>query len=128
MLLLFPNLKKPITPVSLRKVSFECSVTRLIVSGMATRHCSVQAPFLGRILMRFSVCRPDKKNPLNESASELRRSSDCRFSTKLLPTFAETRCHVVSVKDPYGRNLDLLDRNDQGEDAISANRDFVEKF
>jgi hypothetical protein len=29
---------------------------------------------------------------------------------KLVPTFADTRCHVVSVTDPYGRILGFLDR------------------
>jgi hypothetical protein len=30
---------------------------------------------------------------------------------KLVPTFADRGCHVVSVTDPYGRVLDFLDRN-----------------
>jgi CBS-domain-containing membrane protein len=47
-----------------------------------------------------------------ESASELYRPSDSRFSAKLLPTFADTRCHVVSVMDPYGRILGFLDRKE----------------
>jgi hypothetical protein len=45
-----------------------------------------------------------------ESASELYRPSDRRLSTKLVPTFADIGCHVVSVTDPYGRNLGFLDR------------------
>jgi hypothetical protein len=35
-----------------------------------------------------------KKTPWPESAS------DRRFSAKLVPTFADRRCHVVSVTDP----------------------------
>jgi CBS-domain-containing membrane protein len=30
--------------------------------------------------------------------------------TKFVPTFADRRCHVVSVTDPYGRILGFLDR------------------
>jgi hypothetical protein len=45
-----------------------------------------------------------------ESASELHRPSDRRLSVKLVPTFADRGCHVVSVTDPYGRILGFLDR------------------
>jgi hypothetical protein len=30
------------------------------------------------------------------------------FSAKLMPTFADTGCHVVSTTDPYGRILDFV--------------------
>jgi hypothetical protein len=46
-----------------------------------------------------------------ESASELYRPSDCRLSAKFVQTFADRGCHVVSVTDPYGRILGLLDRD-----------------
>jgi hypothetical protein len=49
--------------------------------------------------------------PWPESASELYRPSDHRLSTKLVPTFAERVCHVVSVTDPYGRILGFRDRS-----------------
>jgi hypothetical protein len=49
--------------------------------------------------------------PWPESASELYRLSDHRLSSKLMPTFADRRCHVVSVMDPYGRILGFLDRS-----------------
>jgi CBS-domain-containing membrane protein len=32
-------------------------------------------------------------------------------SAKLVPTFADTGCHIVSLMDPYGRILGFLDRN-----------------
>jgi hypothetical protein len=51
-----------------------------------------------------------KKTPWSESASELYRPSDRRLSTKWLSTFADRRCHVVSVTDPYGRILGFLDK------------------
>jgi hypothetical protein len=37
--------------------------------------------------------------------------SDRRLSAKLLQTFADRGCHVVSVMDPYGRILDFQDRS-----------------
>jgi hypothetical protein len=52
-----------------------------------------------------------KKTPRSESASELYRPSDRRLSAKLLPTFADSGCHEVSVTDPYGLILDFLDRS-----------------
>jgi hypothetical protein len=52
-----------------------------------------------------------KKSPWPQSASELYRPSDRLLSEKLVPTlFAEGRCHVVSVTNPYGCNLGFLDR------------------
>jgi hypothetical protein len=47
----------------------------------------------------------------SESTSELNRSSDRRLSAKLVPTFADRKCHVVSVTGPYGRILGCLDRS-----------------
>jgi hypothetical protein len=46
-----------------------------------------------------------------ELASELYRPSDCRLSAKLMQTFADRGCLVVSVTNPYGRILGFLDRN-----------------
>jgi hypothetical protein len=51
------------------------------------------------------------KTPWSESARELYRPSDRRLSAKLVPTFMDRVCHVVSVTDPYGRNLGFLDRS-----------------
>jgi hypothetical protein len=52
-----------------------------------------------------------KITPWPESASELYRPSDRRLSAKLVLTFADRRCHVVSVTDTYGHFLGLLDRH-----------------
>jgi hypothetical protein len=43
-----------------------------------------------------------KNTPWPESANVLYLPSDCRFSEKLLPTFADRGCQVVSMTDPYG--------------------------
>jgi hypothetical protein len=52
-----------------------------------------------------------KQTPWSESASELYRPSHFRMSEKLVPTFADRVCHVVSVTDPYGSILGFLDRS-----------------
>jgi hypothetical protein len=52
-----------------------------------------------------------KKTPWSGSANELYRPNDCHLSGKLVPTFADRGCHVVSVTNPYGSNLDFLDRS-----------------
>jgi hypothetical protein len=49
--------------------------------------------------------------PRLQSASELYRPSDHCLSAKLVPTFADRRCRVVSATDPYGRILRFLDRS-----------------
>jgi hypothetical protein len=48
-----------------------------------------------------------KQTPWPESASELYEQSDLRLSAKLVSTFADTECHVVSVTDPYGYILNF---------------------
>jgi hypothetical protein len=52
-----------------------------------------------------------KQTPWSESASELYRPSDRRLSAKLMTTFADRGCYVVSVTDPYSRILGFLGRN-----------------
>jgi hypothetical protein len=52
------------------------------------------------------------KTPWSESASELYRSSDRRrLTAKLVLTFADRGCNVVSVTDPYDRILGFPDRS-----------------
>jgi hypothetical protein len=48
-----------------------------------------------------------KKIPWPKSASELYRPNDRRLSAKLVTTFADRGYHVVSVTNPYGRNVDF---------------------
>jgi CBS-domain-containing membrane protein len=61
---------------------------------------------------RLSANMGEKKTPpWSESASELYRPSDRRLSAKLVPTFADRGCHMVSVTNPYGRILGFLDRS-----------------
>jgi hypothetical protein len=59
-------------------------------------------------------CYNNKKlnyTPWPESASKLYRPSDRRLSAKLVLTFADRGCHVVSLTDPYSRILGFLDRS-----------------
>jgi hypothetical protein len=46
-----------------------------------------------------------------QSASELYRLSDHRLSVKLMPTFVDRECRVVSATDTHGRILGFLDRS-----------------
>jgi hypothetical protein len=57
------------------------------------------------------------KTPWPESASELYRPSDRRLSAKLVLTFADIVCHVVSVTDPYDR---ILSQNAMGNWSQSS--------
>jgi hypothetical protein len=43
---------------------------------------------------------PYKETPWPECANKLYRPTDRRLSAKLVPTFADRECHVVSVNDP----------------------------
>jgi hypothetical protein len=58
----------------------------------------------------ISAKKKKKQTPWSESASELYRPSDCRLSVKLVPSFEDRGCHVVSATDPCGRILGILDR------------------
>jgi hypothetical protein len=49
--------------------------------------------------------RDNKKTPWPEFASKPYRPSDRRMWAKIVPTFADRGCHMVSVTDPYGRIL-----------------------
>jgi hypothetical protein len=40
-----------------------------------------------------------------------KRPSDRRLSVKLVPTFADRGCRMVSTKEPHGRILGFLDQS-----------------
>jgi CBS-domain-containing membrane protein len=46
-----------------------------------------------------------------QSENELYRPRGRHLSVKLVPTFVDRGCHVVSVTDSYGRILGFLDRS-----------------
>jgi hypothetical protein len=72
---------------------------------------SVVQPVASRYTNHATAHRKRKETPWPESASELYRPSDRRLSAKLVPTFEDRRCHVVSVTDTYGRYFGFLDRS-----------------
>jgi hypothetical protein len=51
------------------------------------------------------------QTPWPESAIELYRPSDRRLSAKLVPTFSDRGCRMVSVMDPYGYIHGFLDQS-----------------
>jgi hypothetical protein len=51
-----------------------------------------------------------RKIPWPKSVIELYRTGDSRLSEKLVTTFGDRGCYVVSVTDPYDRILGFLDR------------------
>jgi hypothetical protein len=57
----------------------------------------------------------DDSNNNNNSVAwvheRIYRSRDRCLSAKLVPTFVDRGCHVVSAADPYGRNHGFLDRS-----------------
>jgi hypothetical protein len=55
-----------------------------------------------------TATKTKRKTPWLESASELYRPSDQRLLAKLVTTFADGGCHMVSVTDPYGLILAFL--------------------
>jgi hypothetical protein len=61
-------------------------------------------------LKRLMKYITNNQTPWLESSSELYRPSDRSLAAKLVPTFADRGCHVVSVTDPYGRIIEFLDR------------------
>jgi hypothetical protein len=64
-----------------------------------------------KTLWLSTACYRDSFTLWPKSASELYGPNDRRLLAKLVPLFANRRCHVVSVTDPYGRILDFLDRS-----------------
>jgi hypothetical protein len=83
-----------------------------LVPPFADRRCHMVSvtDTYGCILAFLDRATRIKKNHWPEFASALKRPSDCHLPAKLVPTFADTLCRVVSVTDPYCRILGLLDR------------------
>jgi hypothetical protein len=87
---------------------------KLVSFGSVSPVYRLQFIELRSTIMKFPTCYRShkkllKKNPWPEYARELYRPSDRRLSAKLVQTFSDRGCHIVSVTDPYGHILDLLD-------------------
>jgi hypothetical protein len=65
----------------------------------------------GKLNLCYHLILKLKLNSVALVRNELYLPSDRRLSAKLMPTFVARVCHVVNVKDPYGRILGFLDRN-----------------
>jgi hypothetical protein len=55
--------------------------------------------------------KTNKKSPWPDFASKLFRPTDRRLSAKLVPTFANSWCHIVSVTHPYNSILGFIGRS-----------------
>jgi hypothetical protein len=86
-------------------------LSRFLQNFYQTTRCHIQASSSLHSHSPDNVRHYTKTTPWPESASELYRPSDRRLSAKLVPTLADRGCCVVSVTDPYGRNLRCLDRS-----------------
>jgi hypothetical protein len=60
---------------------------------------------------KLFIKQKKKQTPWPYSASELYGPSDRRLSAKLVRTFEDRGCGVVSATDPHGRILGFLDRS-----------------
>jgi hypothetical protein len=75
-------------------------------AAVVARHRISAKRLLPRLFTSGSVpLVGQNKLPWPESASELYRPSVLRLSAKLVPTFADRGRYVVSVTNPYGRNV-----------------------
>jgi hypothetical protein len=74
--------------------------------GFGSHRCKITVTVT---LRRHNRQNKAKQTPWSESASKLYRPSDRCLSAKLVPTLANRGCHVVSVRDSYGRILCCLD-------------------
>jgi hypothetical protein len=87
------------------------------------RPCSTDSPSWLRPLRRATLALriiflpatvihfQDPQYPLDFSFGEIYRPSHRRLSVKIVLTFADRGCRVVSTTDPHGRILGFLDRS-----------------
>jgi hypothetical protein len=94
---------KKINCSSCNGFSGQLTMAASIAEVMPTRQTGLKPGLIG-----LADKDQKKKTPWPQSASELYRPSDRRLFAKLVPTFADRRCHVVSVTHPYGRILCIL--------------------
>jgi hypothetical protein len=91
-----------------------CVLFRSSASGLDV-HPAALFKILDRYFACFKPCinflgrpisdRTDEVTPWPESVNKLYQPGDHRLSAKLVPTFADRGCHVVSMTDPYSRIL-----------------------
>jgi hypothetical protein len=86
------------------------SMNAFIVFHYSTLEEVVVAGLCGRIGGGRRNGNKDINTTWPESRKELYRPSDRRLSAKLVPTFVDMGCRVVSVTDPYVRILGFVER------------------
>jgi hypothetical protein len=92
-------------------VTKHCWLTRNS-SNIVMEQKPLSSELFGSCMSLAAVCiKLKNQTQWPESASELYRPSDLRLSVKLVPTFADIRCHVVSVTDPYNHIFGFLERS-----------------
>jgi hypothetical protein len=79
--------------------------------NVVDRVCPQSLPSKSLWAYHSAVTLSLEKNTWPVSASELYRPSDCRLSAKLVQTFADRWCNMVSVTHLYGRILLFLHRS-----------------
>jgi hypothetical protein len=85
-----------------------------LTNSLNYRNKKVEGCYSGdqfRIASPLACSINNKQTPWPQSARELYRASDRCLLAKLIPTFADRGCHVVSVTGPYGRILGFIDRS-----------------
>jgi hypothetical protein len=93
--------------IQLTDIVVYCSFLLLCVFEISTRTSH-------RLYATFSIKIHTSKvlTPMaSQSASGPYQSSDRHLSAKLVTTFADRGCQVVSAANPRGRNFDFLDRS-----------------
>jgi hypothetical protein len=97
-----------------------CELTRFVKDGgnlsaceTVARHNPEAHDFNCSLCSQTAECnkQTNKETLWPESSSELYRPSDRRSSEKLVLTFADRECNVISVTDPYVRILGFIDRS-----------------
>jgi hypothetical protein len=92
------------------------------LTEMSTRNCLWYIRLLSENVESLTYSNPIGLHDLLQGQLYVKRNSvvlvrertiptDRRLSAKLVPTFADRGCHMVSVTDPYGRILGFLYRS-----------------
>jgi hypothetical protein len=110
--LLFINFLEPLTFLPL-KISW-CIVLRSVLRRAFMLKSNT---FLQTKIASINTCsfrennKQNKLRGLSRQANYTDLPSDRRMSAKLVPTFANRGCRVVSATDPHGRILGFIDRS-----------------
>jgi hypothetical protein len=88
-----------------------CTTHAIVISLIGFPRTSLYSVIIRGLEVTLHVPALKLKTPWPESASLLYRPSDRRLLVKLVPSFADGGCRMISLTDPYGRVLDFLYRS-----------------